>query len=113
VIQTESRRISVIAKRAEKAYVQRRVPTPPRRSTSEPQVVKGQPLMEVYNPAGLSSAAAKTFSDAQLADYLQATAPMAGVNGQRLMNLDVPDAAIVTMEAKRQVSDRDRVDCAA
>jgi Cu(I)/Ag(I) efflux system membrane fusion protein len=95
VIQLDERRISVIAMRSE-SYVQR-----VENVTVGTHVIKGQPLMEVYSPA-ISSAAAEYISTIN-----SKTVAGDGLYGrgsrQRLMNLDVPDAAIVTMEKSRQV----------
>jgi len=95
VIQLDERRISVIAMRSE-SYIQK-----VENVTVGTHVVKGQPLMEVYSPA-VSSAAAEYISTIN-----SKTTAGDGLYGrgsrQRLMNLDVPDAAIVTMEKSRQV----------
>ncbi|MEA2768416.1 MAG: rane fusion protein copper/silver efflux system, partial [Acetobacteraceae bacterium] len=95
VIQLDERRISVIAMRAE-SYIQK-----VENVTIGTHVVKGQPLMEVYSPA-ISSAAAEYISTIN-----SKTTAGDGLYGrgsrQRLMNLEVPDAAIVTMEKSRQV----------
>jgi Cu(I)/Ag(I) efflux system membrane fusion protein len=95
VIQLDERRISVIVMRAE-SYIQKVADV-----TVGTHVVKGEPLMEVYSPA-ISSAAAEYISTIN-----SKTTAGDGLYGrgsrQRLMNLDVPDAAIVTMEKSRQV----------
>jgi Cu(I)/Ag(I) efflux system membrane fusion protein len=95
VIQLDERRISVIAMRSE-SYIQK-----VENVTVGTHVVKGQPLMEVYSPA-VSSAAAEYISTIN-----SKTTAGDGLYGrgsrQRLMNLDVPDAAIVTMEKSRTV----------
>jgi Cu(I)/Ag(I) efflux system membrane fusion protein len=69
--------------------------------TTGAAVKKGQPLMEIYSPA-ISSAAAEYISTIN--------SPTTGGierygrgSRQRLMNLDVPDAAIVAMEKSRTV----------
>jgi membrane fusion protein, copper/silver efflux system len=94
-IQLDERRISVISMRAE-SYVQKVANV-----TTGSHVVKGQPLMEVYSPA-VSSAAAE-----YIATINSRTTAGDGLYGrgsrQRLMNLDVPDAAIMTMEKTRTV----------
>ena len=94
-IQLDERRISVIAMRAE-SYVQKVADV-----TTGAHVVKGQPLMEIYSPA-VSSAAAEYISTlnskATGGDGSYGTG-----SRQRLMNLDVPDAAIVAMEKSRNV----------
>ena len=95
VIQLDERRISVIAMRSE-SYIQKI-----ENVTVGTHVVKGQPLMEVYSPA-ISSAAAE-----YIATINSKTTAGDGLYGrgsrQRLTNLDVPDAAIVTMEKTRVV----------
>ena len=94
-IQLDERRISVISMRAE-SWVQKVADV-----TTGTQVKKGQPLMEVYSPAVASAAA----------EYI-ATINSPTIGGverygrgsrQRLMNFDVPDAAIVAMEKSRTV----------
>ena len=105
VIQLDERRISVIAMRAE-SYIQK-----VENVTIGTHVVKGQPLMEVYSPA-VSSAAAEYISTIN-----SKTTAGDGLYGrgsrQRLMNLDVPDAAIVDDGEEPAGADRDRVDLAA
>jgi Cu(I)/Ag(I) efflux system membrane fusion protein len=95
VIQLDERRISVIAMRAE-SYIQK-----VENVTVGTHVVKGQPLMEVYSPA-ISSAAAEYISTIN-SKTIAGDGPYGRGSRQRLMNLDVPDAAIVTMEKSRQV----------
>ena len=95
VIQLDERRISVIAMRAE-SYIQQ-----VENVTVGTHVVKGQPLMEVYSPA-ISSAAAEYISTIN-SKTIAGDGPYGRGSRQRLMNLDVPDAAIVTMEKSRQV----------
>ena len=94
-IQLDERRISVISMRAE-SWVQKVADV-----TTGTQVKKGQPLMEIYSPA-VSSAAAEYIST-----ITSKTTGGDGLYGrgsrQRLMNLDVPDAAIVAMERSRTV----------
>ena len=89
-VQLDERRISVISMRAE-SWVQKVADV-----TTGAKVIKGQPLMEVYSPSVASAAA----------EYI-ATITSKGTSGvavygrgsrQRLMNLDVPDAAIAAME---------------
>ena len=94
-IQLDERRVSVISMRAE-SYVQKVADV-----TTGAHVVKGQPLMEIYSPA-MSSAAAEYISTLN--------SKVTGGDGsygrgsrQRLMNLDMPDAAIVAMEKSRNV----------
>ena len=94
-IQLDERRVSVIAMRAE-SFVQKVADV-----TTGAHVVKGQPLMEIYSPA-VSSAAAEYISTIN-----SKTTGGDGSYGrgsrQRLMNLDVPDAAIAAMEKSRNV----------
>jgi membrane fusion protein, copper/silver efflux system len=94
-VQLDERRISVISMRAE-SWVQKVADV-----TTGTQVKRGQLLMEVYSPAVASAAA----------EYI-ATINSPTIGGverygrgsrQRLMNLDVPDAAIVAMEKNRTV----------
>jgi Cu(I)/Ag(I) efflux system membrane fusion protein len=89
-VQLDERRISVISMRAE-SWVQKVADV-----TTGAKVSKGQPLMEIYSPSVASAAA----------EYI-ATITSKGTSGvaaygrgsrQRLMNLDVPDAAIAAME---------------
>ena len=69
--------------------------------TTGSHVVKGQPLMEVYSPA-VTSAAAE-----YLATITSKTTSGDGSYGrgsrQRLINLDVPEAAIASIEKSRNV----------
>lgn len=95
VIQLDERRISVIAMRSE-SYIQK-----VENVTVGTHVVKGQPLMEVYSPA-VSSAAAEYISTIN-SKTIAGDGPYGRGSRQRLMNLDVPDAAIVTMEKSRTV----------
>jgi membrane fusion protein, copper/silver efflux system len=94
-IQLDERRISVISMRSE-SWVQKVANV-----TTGSRVVKGQPLMEIYSPA-ISSAAAEYISTIDA----KATAGV-GQYGhgsrQRIMNLDVPEPAIVAMEKNRTV----------
>jgi len=89
-IQLDERRISVISMRSE-SWVQKVANV-----TTGSRVARGQPLMEIYSPL-ISSAAAE-----YVATLNSKTTSGAAVYGrgsrQRLMNLDVPDAAIVAME---------------
>jgi membrane fusion protein, copper/silver efflux system len=94
-IALDERRISVISMRSESFVLK------VANVTTGSHVAKGQPLMEVYSPA-VSSAAA---------EYLATiTSKMTSGDGsygrgsrQRLMNLDVPEAAIAAMEKSRNV----------
>ena len=94
-IQLDERRVSVISMRSESFVLK------VANVTTGSHVAKGQPLMEVYSPA-VSSAAA---------EYLATvTSRMTSGDGsygrgsrQRLVNLDVPEAAIAAMEKSRNV----------
>jgi len=94
-IQLDERRISVISMRAE-SWVQKVANV-----TTGTRVSKGQPLMEIYAPA------VATASAEYIATINSKTTGGDGLYGrgsrQRLMNLDVPDAAIVAMEKNRIV----------
>lgn len=94
-IQLDERRISVISMRAE-SWVQKVANV-----TTGARVSKGQPLMEIYAPA------VATASAEYIATINSKTTGVDGLYGrgsrQRLMNLDVPDAAIVAMERNRVV----------
>jgi len=94
-IALDERRISVIAMRSE-SFVLKIADV-----TTGSHVVKGQPLMEVYTPA-ISSAAAEFLATI--------TSKMTSGDGsygrgsrQRLVNLDVPEAAIAAIEKSRNV----------
>jgi Cu(I)/Ag(I) efflux system membrane fusion protein len=94
-IQLDERRVSVIAMRSE-TYLQKVADV-----TTGSRVVKGQSLMEIYSPS-IASAAAEYISTIN--------SPVTGGVGlygrgsrQRLMNLDVPEPAIVAMEKSRTV----------
>jgi membrane fusion protein, copper/silver efflux system len=95
VIQLDERRISVIAMRAE-SYLQKIANV-----TTGARVVKGQPLMEVYSPA-VSSAAAEYISTIN-SRTTSSDATYGRGSRQRLVNLDVPDAAITAIEKSRTV----------
>jgi Cu(I)/Ag(I) efflux system membrane fusion protein len=94
-IQLDERRVSVISMRSESFVLK------VANITTGSHVVKGQPLMEVYSPA-VSSAAAE-----YLATISSKTTASDGSYGrgsrQRLMNLDVPEAAIAAIEKSRNV----------
>jgi membrane fusion protein, copper/silver efflux system len=94
-IQLDERRVSVISMRSESFVLK------VANVTTGSHVVKGQPLMEVYSPA-VSSAAAE-----HLATITSKTTSGDGSYGrgsrQRLMNLDVPEAAIAAIEKSRNV----------
>ncbi len=95
IIQLDERRVSVISMRSE-SFVLKVADV-----TTGSHVVKGQPLMEVYSPA-VSSAAAE-----YLATISSKTTAGDGSYGrgsrQRLINLDVPEAAIASIEKSRNV----------
>jgi Cu(I)/Ag(I) efflux system membrane fusion protein len=95
-IQLDERRVSVIAMRAE-SYVQKIADV-----TTGAHVVKGQPLMEIYSPA-VSSAAAEYISTLSSKVTGGSEGPYGKGSRQRLMNLDVPEAAIVAIEKGRNV----------
>jgi membrane fusion protein, copper/silver efflux system len=94
-IQLDERRVSVIAMRSE-SFVLKVADV-----TTGSHVVKGQPLMVVYSPA-VSSAAAE-----YIATITSRTTGSDAAYGrgsrQRLMNLDVPEAAISAIETSRNV----------
>jgi Cu(I)/Ag(I) efflux system membrane fusion protein len=94
-IQLDERRVSVISMRSESFVLK------VANVTTGSHVVKGQSLMEVYSPA-VSSAAAE-----YLATITSRTTSGDGSYGrgsrQRLINLDVPEAAITTIEKSRNV----------
>ena len=94
-IQLDERRISVISMRSE-SWVQKIADV-----TTGTRVSKGQPLMEIYSPL-VSSASAE-----YIATINSKTTGGSGTYGrgsrQRLMNLDVPDEAIVAMEKSGSV----------
>lgn len=94
-IQLDERRISVISMRAE-SWVQKVANV-----TTGSRVGKGAPLMEIYSPAVASAAA----------EYISTiNSPTTGGverygrgSRQRLINLDVPEAAIAAMDKTRTV----------
>jgi Cu(I)/Ag(I) efflux system membrane fusion protein len=94
-IQLDERRVSVIAMRSESFILK------VANVTTGSHVVRGQPLMDVYSPS-VSSAAAE-----HLATITSKTTggDLAYGRGsrQRLMNLDMPDAAISAIEKTRTV----------
>jgi membrane fusion protein, copper/silver efflux system len=92
-IQLDERRVSVVAMRSE-SYVQKVADV-----TTAAHVVKGQPLMEIYSPA-ISSAAADYISTLN-SRVIAGDGSYGRGSRQRLMNLDVPDAAIAAMEKSR------------
>ena len=94
-IQLDERRISVIAMRSESFVLN------VANITTGSHVAKGQRLMEIYSPA-IASAAAE-----YIATINSKTTAGDGLYGrgsrQRLINLDVPDAAIAAIEKTRNV----------
>jgi len=95
-IQLDERRVSVISMRAE-SYVQKVADV-----TTGAHVAKGQPLMEIYSPA-VSSAAAEYISTLNSKVTGGGEGPYGRGSRQRLMNLDVPEAAIAAIEKGRNV----------
>jgi Cu(I)/Ag(I) efflux system membrane fusion protein len=95
IVQLDERRVSVVSMRSESFVLK------VANVTTGSHVVKGQPLMEVYSPA-VSSAAAE-----YIATITSKTTSGDGSYGrgsrQRLMNLDVPEAAIAAIEKSRNV----------
>jgi Cu(I)/Ag(I) efflux system membrane fusion protein len=94
-IQLDERRVSVISMRAE-SWVQKVANV-----TTGTKVSKGQPLMEIYSPA-VASAAAEYISTIN-SPAIGGIERYGRGSRQRLMNLDVPDEAIVAMEKSRKV----------
>jgi Cu(I)/Ag(I) efflux system membrane fusion protein len=94
-IQLDERRVSVISMRSE-SFVLKVADV-----TTGSHVVKGQPLMEVYSPA-VSSAAAEYLATIT-SKATSGDGPYSRGSRQRLMNLDVPDAAIAAIEKSRNV----------
>ena len=94
-IQLDERRVSVISMRSE-SFILNVADV-----TTGSHVAKGQRLMEVYSPA-IASAAAE-----YIATINSKTTAGDGLYGrgsrQRLINLDVPDAAIAAIEKTRNV----------
>jgi membrane fusion protein, copper/silver efflux system len=94
-IQLDERRVSVISMRSE-SWVQKVANV-----TTGTRVNKGQPLMEIYSPS-ISSAAAEYIATIN-SKTTGATVAYGRGSRQRLMNLDVPDAAIAAMEKSGSV----------
>ncbi|NVN87340.1 MAG: efflux RND transporter periplasmic adaptor subunit [Rhodopseudomonas sp.] len=90
VIQLDERRVSVIAMRSE-SFVQKIADV-----TTGSRVAKGQPLMQVYS-SSISTAAAEYIATIN-SKTIGGVASYGRGSRQRLVNLDVPDAAIVAME---------------
>jgi Cu(I)/Ag(I) efflux system membrane fusion protein len=91
----DERRISVISMRSESFVLK------VANVTTGSHVVKGQPLMEVYSPS-VSSAAAEYLATINAKTTLGDLSYGRG-SRQRLINLDVPDAAIAAIEKSRNV----------
>ncbi|MGY0575602.1 efflux RND transporter periplasmic adaptor subunit [Bradyrhizobium sp. RDM12] len=94
-IALDERRISVIAMRSE-SFILKVADV-----TTGSHVVKGQPLMEVYSPS-VSSAAAE-YLTTLTSKTTSGDVQYGRGSRQRLMNLDVPDAAIAAIEKSRTV----------
>jgi membrane fusion protein, copper/silver efflux system len=92
-IQLDERRISVIAMRAE-SFVQHIADV-----TTGSRVTEGQPLMEIYSPA-IASAAAEYLATVS-SRTTGGIESYARGSRQRLLNLDVPEPVIATMEKTR------------
>jgi Cu(I)/Ag(I) efflux system membrane fusion protein len=89
-IQLDERRVSVISMRSE-SWVQKVANV-----TTGTTVARGQTLMEIYSPS-ISSASAEYLATIN-SKTTGGTAVYGRGSRQRLMNLDVPDAAIAAME---------------
>lgn len=89
-IQLDERRISVISMRSE-SWVQKIADV-----TTGSRVSKGQSLMEIYSPS-ISSASAEYIATIN-SKTTGGSATYGRGSRQRLMNLDVPETAIVAME---------------
>jgi membrane fusion protein, copper/silver efflux system len=94
-IALDERRVSVISMRSE-SFVLKVADV-----TTGAHVVKGQKLMEVYIPA-VSSAAAEYLATIS-SKAISADTSYGRGSRQRLMNLDVPEAAIAAIEKNRNV----------
>jgi Cu(I)/Ag(I) efflux system membrane fusion protein len=94
-IQLDERRVSVIAMRSE-GFVLKVADV-----TTGSHVVKGQPLIEVYSPA-VTSAAAEYIATITSRTTGSDNAYGRGAR-QRLVNLDVPEAAISEIEKSKNV----------
>ena len=94
-IQLDERRISVISMRAE-SWVQKVADV-----TTGTRIAKGQLLMEIYSPS-IASASAEYIATIT-SKTTGGDGPFGRGSRQRLMNLEVPDAAIVAMEKNRTV----------
>jgi Cu(I)/Ag(I) efflux system membrane fusion protein len=89
-VQLDERRISVISMRSE-SWIQKVADV-----TTGSRVKKGQPLMEIYSP--LISAAAAEYIVTINSKTIDGSGPFGRGSRQRLINLEVPDAAIAAME---------------
>lgn len=90
VIQLDERRVSVIAMRSE-SFVQSVADV-----TTGSRVAKGQPLMQIYSSA-IAAASAEYIST--IGSKTTSSVPLFGRGSrQRLINLDVPEAAIAAMD---------------
>jgi len=94
-IQLDERRVSVISMRSESFVLK------VANVTTGSHVAKGQRLMEVYSPA-VSSAAAEYLATIT-SKTTSGDASYGRGSRQRLMNLDVPEAAIAAIEKSRNV----------
>ena len=94
-IQLDERRVSVISMRSESFVLK------VANVTTGSHVVKGQPLIEVYSPA-VSSAAAEYLATIT-SKTTSGDASYGRGSRQRLMNLEVPEAAIAAIEKSRNV----------
>lgn len=94
-VQLDERRVSVISMRSESFVLK------VANVTTGSHVVKGQPLMEVYSPA-VSSAAAEYLATIT-SKTTSGDASYGRGSRQRLLNLDVPEAAISAIEKSRNV----------
>ncbi|MEP6841603.1 MAG: efflux RND transporter periplasmic adaptor subunit, partial [Bradyrhizobium sp.] len=95
-IALDERRISVISMRSESFVLK------VANVTTGSHVVKGQPLMEVYSPA-ISSAAAEYLATINSKTTNGGDGSYGRGSRQRLMNLDMPDAAIAAIDKTRNV----------
>jgi membrane fusion protein, copper/silver efflux system len=89
-IQLDERRVSIISMRSESWILK------VANVTTGSHVVKGERLMEIYSP--LVSAAAAEYVATVSSKATSGNSAYGRGSRQRLMNLDVPDAAIVAME---------------
>ena len=92
----DERRISVVSMRSESFVLK------VANVTTGSHVVKGQPLMDVYSPA-VSSAAAEYLATITSKTTSGGDGSYGRGSRQRLINLDVPEAAISAIERSRNV----------